>query len=335
MTGTRPDEEGFGFPSWRWTQNKFTASLAGAALFQFLLVSISYLSGVKTVDKNTAIASLLVLIVAVIIIALFYALPWIQVKLRGKGVLENTLLRLVTIITVVLRFLGHPILLSIYFIFLLAALISSDSESVRLVIATVLFFLFVFALLKSNKTNVRAWTQKKPLVVDGFENLHGWAILSGTPTILESDGNPPPCLELPYVNGVNTFLLNESIRINDGIIECDVYPDEGSLFNIVFRASDGNTYYMARLDTRPSYFDSILINDGVGRGWQTIKDSNRRTLAKQWHHMKVIFKEKRISLLIDNELVLSIGDDRLQGGQVGYFNEVGKVLLDNFVVYQD
>jgi hypothetical protein len=176
---------------------------------------------------------------------------------------------------------------------------------------------------------------KRKVIQDTFDSgIAAWEIVTGSPNINEQFGNPAPCLDLHLESGLKTNCFLCLLPIDTpqkGIIECDVYLEPGSLFNIVFRADPkSEKWYMARLETRNGVQDGFLKDNGLG--WFEYKMSNGNTSPKIWHQMKIEIDGPRAKLYRDGKLLAEMEDSDFQSGKIGVFNEVGNVYVDNFSV---
>jgi hypothetical protein len=117
----------------------------------------------------------------------------------------------------------------------------------------------------------------------------------------------------------------------DGEIECEVYLEQGAIFNLLLRGSlAGGEFYMARLDARPAYWDCILFQP-KGRGWHECnKDKGTLThhsSPNQWLAMRVEAKGSRISIYRDGQLIDQIDDAKVTTGRICAFAELANVYV--------
>lgn len=184
-------------------------------------------------------------------------------------------------------------------------------------------------------TSERWFLVKNVRLSETFDDgMASWKVVSGNPSINDQFGNPSPCLDLQVVQGVKTNCFLELLPVETpekGTIECDVYLEHGSLFNIVFRADVTNQkWYMARLETRGGSEDSILKNDG--QGWKFLGKAGANSSPSTWHRMKVEIDGHKAKLYRDGKKLVEIEDSDFKKGLIGIFNEVGMVHVDNFSV---
>jgi hypothetical protein len=158
-----------------------------------------------------------------------------------------------------------------------------------------------------------------------FSNFDEWKLRSGRS--LEFRGRSLKLVDHDHLRNV---LLNDRLpEFMNGEIECEVYLEEGALFNVMLRGDISNDFYMARLDTRPTNWDCFLIRP-VGQGW---RECNARSTLKyhsphkQWLKMRVVADGKKLSLYRDNELVDGINNAKVTSGTIGLFAEVSNVYV--------
>ena len=192
--------------------------------------------------------------------------------------------------------------------------------------------------LSKNKKRERAIRRKRAVFQDSLTgDITKWTPINGQPQISQIRGKPPYIrsllLEETQESRRYSFVGANYNKIQDGEVECDVYLEREALFNLVIRADDQyNIYYMVRLDSRRGQFNGILFDPG-NRNWDFIKQSNINTASDRWWHMRVRFKGSEIKLYLDGKLVIATSDKRLPGlGNVGIFNELKRVFVNNFVI---
>lgn len=222
----------------------------------------------------------------------------------------------------------HPLAKASYVFVLLASIVFLSSFNTIIVyLSLAVFFLYL--------TSVKWYLVKNVSFNDTFDSeLGSWKVISGNPSINDKFGNPAPNLDLHVVQGVKTNCLLELLTIDTperGTIECDVYLEPGSLFNIVFRADIANEkWYMARLETRGGSEDAILKDEG--QGWSFVDSAGANSSPDTWHRMKVDLEGSKAKLYRDGKLLAKIEDSDFKDGKIGIFNEVGEVHIDNFSV---
>jgi len=178
------------------------------------------------------------------------------------------------------------------------------------------------------------WYPKYKKFADNFNNgLTSWEIVTGNPSINDQFGNKAPGLDLHYVSGGTNCLLY-FLPIDtpqEGIIECDVYLEPGTLFNIVFRVDPvAEKWYMARLDARDGFKDGFL--KGGRSGWSELSMARSNSSPRTWHRMKIELNGPKVKLYRDGALLAEMEDSEFKQGKIGIFNEVGEVHIDNFLV---
>lgn len=225
----------------------------------------------------------------------------------------------------------HPLTKAIYVFILLAIIVylaNFDNRIIYLSLTT--FFLYL--------TSAKWFLVSNVSFSDTFDSgLGSWKIISGNPSVNDQFGNPSPNLDLYVVQGQKTNCFLELLQIktpNRGIIECDVYLEAGSLFNIVFRAdSSSEKWYMARLETREGSKDAFLMD--LGAGWDFLKPADGNTTPSAWHKMKIELDGSRMKLFRNGIKIAEADNDEFKNGSIGIFNEMGLVHVDNFSVKKE
>lgn len=158
-----------------------------------------------------------------------------------------------------------------------------------------------------------------------------WEIIAGSPEIDSTNGNPPPCLKLKATgNKINSFVTIKGKSFQNLIVECDILLTQNSLVNFVTGNLKNGSYQMARFDARPSNFNAILISDS-GHNWRVIKNATSRTNPDKWHRVKVIFNKSEVIMYLNEKEILRHKDESWNlTGNLGVFNEVGNIFIDNF-----
>lgn len=201
------------------------------------------------------------------------------------------------------------------------------------------FLLAIFVALVSwsfYSEVTRSKSIKDPIFSDSFENLDSWETISGKPKAEKGFGQPAPSMLLPIVEndtGKHTVVELKELIFTNGIIELDVYLEQGSLIDVIFRGDiKAGKYYMARFDSRAGSgnHDAFLRNDG--NGFNFIGSSSRNTSPDSWHKMRIVITGDNFQLYDENGFVFSATDDKYKKGAVGVFNEVANVYVDNFLV---
>jgi hypothetical protein len=170
---------------------------------------------------------------------------------------------------------------------------------------------------------------------DEFKNLDSWEIVRGSPIIEGNFGKPVPDLLLKFTgdNPTNSLVIHKQTKIQQGVIECDVYLEPNAVFNIAFLADkEKEKWYMARFDSRPSESDGFLVKDeGKGmQNWNYFQMSGTHTSVHEWHRMKIVIKDKIVALFKNDEKIVEFSNPELFGTNIGLFNEVNDVHIDNF-----
>jgi len=234
------------------------------------------------------------------------------------------------IIKITISVIFHPIAKIIYLLLIFLIIMYLSSFDFYIVI------LCISALLIS-LSSIKWFIIKKSDFNDTFDSGMGsWDVITGNPTINQTFGKPAPNLDLSVVPGIRTNCFLELLPIETpevGEIECDVYLETGSLFNIVLRGDIANKkWYMARLDSRNGDRDKDAFLKNNGNGWDFINTSSENSTPKIWHRMKIDINSTGAKLFKDGKLIAEMNDAELSGKKIGIFNEIGEVHIDNFTV---
>lgn len=202
----------------------------------------------------------------------------------------------------------HPLAKAIYIFILLTAivyLVHFDSRIIYLSLAS--FFIYL--------TSAKWLLIKNVSFNDTFDSgLGSWKVVAGNPSVNDKISNPAPGLDLHVVQGQKTNCFLELLPIDTpkkGFIECDVFLESGSLFNIVFRADPTNErWYMARLETRGGSKDAFLKDSGTG--WDFLKPADDNTSASTWHKMRIELNGSKAKLFRDDTKIAKMDDMSLK-----------------------
>lgn len=169
-------------------------------------------------------------------------------------------------------------------------------------------------------------------VSDDFRDINKWKIKTGEPKIESDFGKPASALGLKLISGTNSFVILKDMEVEQGIIECDFYLEQNSLFNIIFFYDEKqDKWYGARYDSRENYSDGFLIKDqGPGANWKNYKMSGTNTSIKKWYRARIEFNSTKVAMYKDGELLRGFTNPIILGKSIGMFNEVGDVHVDNF-----
>lgn len=179
------------------------------------------------------------------------------------------------------------------------------------------------------------------IFLDDFCNgLDKWDSICGTAQHTPAAGKPSPSMQLvPRIQKQepDTFAICSSIGdFKDGIIECDVKIQPGSMVNIAFRANiEKYRWYMARFDTRSGkrFVSTFLVNYESDCKWYPIGETiNYKAPDKMWLHMKVSVRGNEMILFCGEKKVAWATNEDFSSGKVGIFNEGDQVYVDNFKV---
>ncbi len=235
----------------------------------------------------------------------------------------------------VIDFLTSPaFLLVIFFVF--QVLILFDIYTYVAIIATSSVFLMT---IKGDIFNLRAIPSLSSQFSDEFHKMSdinsNWITFTGSPTLDTDKGNPRPSLKLNFIDppeSTNTFLISRKIKSKRGMIECDVFLNQGAVLNVVFLCDKLNhNWHMARYDSRDRNTDGFVIKDmGKGANWRLNSMSTKRTNSGTWYKIKVEFSSERARMFRDGELIEEITNPQLFGEHIGLFNECAEVSIDNF-----
>lgn len=205
------------------------------------------------------------------------------------------------------------------------------------VLTSVLIFLLSVSLLLKQKTKISF--DPLPEFSDDFSDKNKsesvWLVKTNKFEVEDQFGKPAPDLGLKYISGgTNTFLYLKKLESDSGVIECDVYLELRAVFNIVFLGDvKTDKYYMARLDSRQGNSDGFLINES-GQGWRPCSMSGTTSGEKDWIRVRLEFSPQKTSLYKNNELIVEIQNLNVLGKEIGMFNEVADVHVDNFMFHK-
>lgn len=239
----------------------------------------------------------------------------------------------------ILDLLISPVARIAYFALLLSFIVFSKNLVIAIVSGVILLLFYMIAVWEGKPT-ILPWVQeKKPRFKDDFDaDLTSWEIRQGNAQIESDFGNPAPDVILKFVNNPSgepqTFIVPKKVElVKNESIECEVYLEQGAVFNLVFGADNTfDSFYMARLDSRDTEYDAVLYKE-KGAGWNFVARSDRhRSTSRTWHRIKVQIEDKKVEFYKDGELVALLNEERLQPGKIGIFNELNDAHVDNFVV---
>jgi hypothetical protein len=284
-----------------------------------------------TITGNCIFVLLLLLPVLVLVVVFQQARDWLKSKVQE---IKFTMLALIRSTASYVRRYWR---LELAFALLLASLAFLQNNLLS-PYTIPLILVYLYLLIMAFELTPKSWQPPFIVFEDHFDaGLERWEQITGDPRIDDSFGNPAPSLYLPRTAVLPTYSFayaKDMPNFSNGVIECDVYLEPGSLVNVVFRADlENSKYYMARLDTRggdSEQFNGILKNDGAGRHF--ITRSRYLTTPGDWHHMRIELNNAKLSLYEDKRLIASVIDDTYEAGQIAVFNEVQPVHVDNFII---
>jgi hypothetical protein len=139
-----------------------------------------------------------------------------------------------------------------------------------------------------------------------------------------------------FDNDLSKMIILKDYLFVCGVIECEVYLEQGALFNVVFRGKldDGNLkdkeFYLARFDSRA---DKLGTRDGIlfksKDGWWDLchEHVKHNSPHSKWLSMRVVADIPAISLYCDGQLVDQINDTKLTNGNIALFAEIQNVYM--------
>lgn len=141
----------------------------------------------------------------------------------------------------------------------------------------------------------------------------------------------------PHEKLTRVLLLQKLPLFSDGVIECEVWLEQESLFNVIVRGDIfAGEFYMARCDTRADWPDCIVFSKG-GMTWQTcnwgIAPSKHHSPHNQWITMRIHAIGRQIRLYREGLLVDEIADAKIILGKIGFFAEIGHAYVRKIRIY--
>lgn len=186
---------------------------------------------------------------------------------------------------------------------------------------------------ENNITSVNKWLGNYKFKYFDYE----WFVVSGIPQIRDNK------LVLNKVDNTqkdnsghrNTFLIIfNNKKFISGTIDAEVQIDKDSLVNIVVgynKKDDGSDrFWISRLDTRPNETEGIAFKN-YNANWEAPqKRLKKKTEAEKLVKVKVKFNKKGIKLYRDKfKMAIDLFRDKIDEGNIGIFNEVGKVEISS------
>lgn len=130
---------------------------------------------------------------------------------------------------------------------------------------------------------------------------------------------------------LSRVLCREEPFFVDGAIECEVYLEQGAVFDLLLRGNLAvGEFYMARLDARPTHWDCILFKP-EGRRWRECNKDKGTLIShsppNQWLPIRVEAEGSRISVFRDGQLIDQIDDARVTTSRICVFAELANVYV--------
>ncbi len=158
---------------------------------------------------------------------------------------------------------------------------------------------------------------------------------SGEPRwAVEADGTAPSAPNVLKQSGKGTFpwCVKKEVSLADGFVEVKFKPVAGRedrAGGLVWRWKDGNNYYVARANALE---DNVSLYYTANGRRITIKYVDAPVPANVWHTLRVEFKDKHISVLLDGKRHIDLDDTHIAGpGAVGVWTKADSVTsFDDF-----
>ena len=133
-------------------------------------------------------------------------------------------------------------------------------------------------------------------------------------------------------HGTFPWCVNNDVSLADGFVEVKFKPMEGRedrAGGVVWRFKDGNNYYVARANALEN---NVSLYYTTGGNRHTIKYTDARVPANQWHTLRVDFSGKRFKVSLDGKLYIDQEDTHIAGsGPVGVWTKADSVTaFDDF-----
>lgn len=243
--------------------------------------------------------------------------------------------KLANILLPLIDFLVSPTFLLVLF-FILQTMIFFNMYTYIAILATSVIFL---VSRKSNIVSINTSPSISSQFSDEFYKLSdinsNWYTITGAPALDTEKGNPRPSLKPNFLNpseATNTFLIAKKVKGKRGVIECDMFLNQGAVLNVVFLCNkEDHNWHMARYDSRDNNTDGFVIKDkGKGVNWRLNNMSTKRTNHGTWYKIKIEFSSERARMFRDGELIEEITNPQIFGEHIGLFNECAEVSVDNF-----
>ena len=152
--------------------------------------------------------------------------------------------------------------------------------------------------------------------------------------IVNADATAPSQPNVLTQSGHGTFpwCVKNDVSIADGFVEVKFKPMEGRedrAGGVVWRFKDDNNYYVARANALEN---NVSLYYTTGGTRHTIKYTDARVAANQWHTLRVDFSGKRFKVSLDGKLYIDQEDNHIAGtGSVGVWTKADSVTaFDDF-----
>lgn len=151
---------------------------------------------------------------------------------------------------------------------------------------------------------------------------------------VEADATAPSPPNVLRQSGRATFpwcVLNDS-SLEGGFVQVrfkSISGGEDQAGGVVWRWKDGNHYYVARANALENNV-SLYYTEGGAR--KTLKYVDAPVAANEWHTLRVAFKGKRVSVMLDGKTYIELDDHHISGrGAVGVWTKADSVTaFDDF-----
>ena len=119
---------------------------------------------------------------------------------------------------------------------------------------------------------------------------------------------------------------------SDGFVDVkfkSLSGNEDRAGGVVWRAKDGNNYYVARANALE---DNVAIYHTIGGRRTEQKRMNMKVAPNEWHRLRVDFQGRHVTVTFDGQRVLDWNDETFKdAGKVGVWTKSDSVtLFDDF-----
>lgn len=151
---------------------------------------------------------------------------------------------------------------------------------------------------------------------------------------VEKDASAPSQPNVLKQSGQATYpvCLKDGTNIKDGFVEVKFKPVAGiedQAGGVIWRAQDGDNYYVARANALE---DNVTIYHTIKGRRVAFKNVDRKVASGVWHTLRVDFSGSRFIITFDAGKVIDTTDESFSGaGQVGVWTKADSVtLFDDF-----